>query len=101
MAAPTPGSSTGCTRSARASASPTTCWATRAFADVPFFWTHQYDLELRVTGHLAGWDELRIEGSPAARDFIARYYRWGTLVAAATVGRDLANLELEAELAAA
>ena len=73
----------------------------REFSDVPFFWTHQYDLELRVTGHLAGWDELRIEGSPGARDLIARYYRWGTLVAAATVGRDLANLELEAELAAA
>ena len=73
----------------------------REFTDVPFFWTHQYDLELRVTGHLAGWDELRIEGSPGARDFIARYYRWGTLVAAATVGRDLANLDVEAELAAA
>ncbi len=73
----------------------------REFTDVPFFWTHQYDLELRVTGHLAGWDELRIEGSPEARDFTARYYRWGTLVAAATVGRDRANLELEADLAAA
>lgn len=73
----------------------------RRFTDVPFFWTHQYDLELRVTGHLAGWDELRSKGTPGSRDFIARYYRWGTLVAAATVGRDRENLEVEAELAAA
>jgi NADPH-dependent 2,4-dienoyl-CoA reductase/sulfur reductase-like enzyme len=73
----------------------------RRFTDVPFFWTHQYDLELRVTGHLAGWDELRIQGTPGSGDFIARYYRWGTLVAAATAGRDRENLSVEAELAAA
>jgi NADPH-dependent 2,4-dienoyl-CoA reductase/sulfur reductase-like enzyme/nitrite reductase/ring-hydroxylating ferredoxin subunit len=69
-----------------------------AFADVPFFWTHQYDLELRFTGNAQGWDEVRIDGDLAARDFTARYLRGGRLVAAASVGRDLENLEIEAAL---
>jgi NADPH-dependent 2,4-dienoyl-CoA reductase/sulfur reductase-like enzyme/nitrite reductase/ring-hydroxylating ferredoxin subunit len=71
--------------------------ADRPFTDVPFFWTHQYDLELRYTGHGA-WDEVRIDGSPAAHDFTARYFRNGRLVAAASCGRDLENLEIAAEL---
>jgi NADPH-dependent 2,4-dienoyl-CoA reductase/sulfur reductase-like enzyme/nitrite reductase/ring-hydroxylating ferredoxin subunit len=73
--------------------------ADQAFTDVPFFWTHQYEVELRYTGQGA-WDEVRIEGSLPARDFTARYYRKGALVAAASVGRDLENLEIEAQLQA-
>ncbi|MEO5565897.1 MAG: FAD-dependent oxidoreductase [Luteimonas sp.] len=67
------------------------------FTDVPFFWTHQYDLELRYTGQ-GTWDEVRIDGSLPDRDFTARYYRKGALVAAASVGRDRENLEIEAQL---
>ena len=74
--------------------------ARQAFDDVPFFWTHQYALELRASGHLAGWDEVRIEGDLAAGDFIARYYRDGRLQAAASAGRDLGNLEVERALRA-
>jgi NADPH-dependent 2,4-dienoyl-CoA reductase/sulfur reductase-like enzyme/nitrite reductase/ring-hydroxylating ferredoxin subunit len=72
--------------------------AAAAFTDVPFFWTHQYDLELRFTGNAQGWDEVRIDGDLAARDFTARYLRKGNLVAAASVGRDLENLQIEAQL---
>ena len=71
--------------------------AGRSFADVPFFWTHQFDLELRYTGLGEGWDEVRMDGAPAG-DFIARYYRDGVLLAAASRGRDRANLEIEREL---
>lgn len=71
--------------------------ADRAFTDVPFFWTHQYDLELRYTGHGA-WDEVRIDGSVARQDFTARYFRNGRLVAAASCGRDRENLDIESEL---
>jgi NADPH-dependent 2,4-dienoyl-CoA reductase/sulfur reductase-like enzyme/nitrite reductase/ring-hydroxylating ferredoxin subunit len=73
--------------------------ADRAFADVPFFWTHHYDLELRFTGHGA-WDEARIDGSLADHDFTVRYFRNGRLVAAASAGRDRENLEIEAQLSA-
>ena len=72
--------------------------AGQAFSDVPFFWTHHYGLDLRYTGHGNGWDEVRAEGSLADRDYIARFFRNGNLVAAASVGRDLQNLEVEAAL---
>lgn len=74
--------------------------AFEAFDDVPFFWTQQYDLALRASGHLSGWDEVRMEGDPASGDFIARYARGGRLVAAAAAGRDRELLDLEAVLAA-
>lgn len=69
------------------------------FADVPFFWTHHQGVDLRCSGVLQGWDRIRIDGEPSRRDFTARYYRGGRLVAAASVGRDLENLRLEAALA--
>ncbi len=75
--------------------------AAQAFADVPFFWTHHYGVELRYTGLGHGWDEVRVDGDLPARDFTARYFRGGTLVAAASVGRDRDNLAIEAELQAA
>jgi NADPH-dependent 2,4-dienoyl-CoA reductase/sulfur reductase-like enzyme/nitrite reductase/ring-hydroxylating ferredoxin subunit len=72
--------------------------AGEAFADVPLVWTHQFDLELRFTGNAQGWDAVEIDGDLAARDFTARYLRDGQLVAAASVGRDLENLAIEAAL---
>jgi NADPH-dependent 2,4-dienoyl-CoA reductase/sulfur reductase-like enzyme/nitrite reductase/ring-hydroxylating ferredoxin subunit len=72
--------------------------AGEAFTDVPFFWTHHYGMDLRYTGHGQGWDEVRIEGSLADRDFVARFHRKGTLVAAASLGRDRANLDIERTL---
>jgi hypothetical protein len=42
---------------------------------------------------------VRIDGDLAARDAAVRYFRAGKLVAAATLGRDLECLSVEAELA--
>lgn len=72
--------------------------AQQAFADVPFFWTHQYGLELRYTGHGKDWDEVRADGALTERDYMARFYRKGRLVAAVSVGRDVENLDTEAAL---
>ena len=69
-----------------------------AFDDVPYFWSHHYDIEIRYVGHAVGWDEVRIDGSIDARDCTARYLRKGELLAAASIGRDLENLVVEAEL---
>jgi len=69
------------------------------FADVPFFWTAHQDLNLRYCGYAGKWDELRLDGDLQAKDFTVRYYRDGKLVAAASSGRDLENLQLEAQLA--
>ena len=72
--------------------------AGQAFTDVPFFWTHHYDLDLRYTGYAGDWDDVQIHGRLSEQDFTARYFRAGTLVAAASVGRDLENLCIEAAL---
>lgn len=69
-----------------------------AFTDVPFFWTHHQGVDLRFTGVAQGWDGIRIDGEPARRNFTARYYRGDELIAAASVGRDLENLTIEAGL---
>ncbi len=70
----------------------------QAFTDVPFFWTNHYGLDIRCTGVTLGWDAIRIEGSLPDRDFTARYFHAGKLIAAVSVGRDLENLTVEAEL---
>ena len=75
--------------------------AEQSFDEVPFFWTHHYGHDLRVCGYLDGWEEVRIEGDPERQDFIARYFRDGELVAAASLGRDRALLEVAQELRAA
>lgn len=72
--------------------------AGQRYAEVPFFWTHHQGVDLRYCGHAGRWDEVRIDGHLAARDFTARYFRGGRLVAAASVGRDLENLTIEAQL---
>jgi NADPH-dependent 2,4-dienoyl-CoA reductase/sulfur reductase-like enzyme len=63
------------------------------YTDAPFFWTHQFDAELRVSGLAGRFDKVEIEGSIEGRDCQVRYLREGRLTAVATLGRDKANLE--------
>jgi len=72
--------------------------AGQPFDDVPFFWTNHYGLDLRYTGHASAWDELKIDGALLAHDCTARFFRAGKLLAAASLGRDLENLAIEAQL---
>lgn len=64
------------------------------FDDVPFFWTSHYGVELRHVGHAAGWDRAELDGSMDDLQFTVRYFEGDRLVAAASVGRDLENLEI-------
>jgi len=70
----------------------------RSFSEIPFFWSQHYDVQINYVGHAENWDELRIEGSIAARDCLVRYYRAGKILAAASISRDLENLTLEVAL---
>ena len=70
----------------------------RPFSDIPFFWSQHYDVQINYVGHAESWDELRTEGSIAARDCLVRYYRSGKILAAASISRDLENLKVEVAL---
>lgn len=66
--------------------------------DAPFFWSAHYDHTLRYVGHAERWDEIKIEGAIPARNFTARYFREGRLLAAVSLGRDGDNLAIHEQL---
>jgi 3-phenylpropionate/trans-cinnamate dioxygenase ferredoxin reductase subunit len=57
------------------------------YAEVPWFWSDQYKLNLQLAGHPAHWDELVFRGEPAARKFSAFYLKDGRLQAVLAVNR--------------
>jgi NADPH-dependent 2,4-dienoyl-CoA reductase/sulfur reductase-like enzyme/nitrite reductase/ring-hydroxylating ferredoxin subunit len=71
------------------------------FRFVPFFWSNHYDLAIRYVGHAAKWDRIETDGSLEARDCTVRYILNDRVVAAASIGRDKQNLEVEHALEAA
>ena len=67
--------------------------ADRPFREPPFFWSAHYDAEIRYIGAAQGWDTAQLDGDPGSRDCEVRYLKDGKVLAAATLGRDLASLE--------
>jgi NADPH-dependent 2,4-dienoyl-CoA reductase/sulfur reductase-like enzyme/nitrite reductase/ring-hydroxylating ferredoxin subunit len=67
----------------------------RRFAEVPFFWSQHYDVQINYVGHAEKWDDLQIEGDIRARDCLVRYRRGGRVLAVASISRDLENLKAE------
>jgi NADPH-dependent 2,4-dienoyl-CoA reductase/sulfur reductase-like enzyme len=68
------------------------------FSDVPFFWSQHYDVPINYIGHAEKWDGLEIEGDIQARDCLVRYRRNGTVLAVASIFRDVDNLREEAAM---
>jgi NADPH-dependent 2,4-dienoyl-CoA reductase/sulfur reductase-like enzyme/nitrite reductase/ring-hydroxylating ferredoxin subunit len=65
------------------------------FDAVPFFWSQHYDVPINYVGHAEQWDELAIEGDVAGKDCLVRYKVKGRTLAAASIYRDVANLQAE------
>jgi len=59
-----------------------------SFQSVPFFWTRQFGVSLKVAGYAPEWDEVLVTGDPAERDFTAFYVQDNRLVAAAGTQKD-------------
>jgi 3-phenylpropionate/trans-cinnamate dioxygenase ferredoxin reductase subunit len=59
----------------------------QAYADVPWFWSDQYDLKLQIAGVGDPDDELILRGDPASRAFSCLHLRDGRLVAIDCVNR--------------
>jgi apoptosis-inducing factor 3 len=72
--------------------------AREKFTAVPFFWSQHYDVAISYVGHAESWDDVSIEGIPAARDCLVRYKRAGRTVAVAAIQRDMASLEAELQM---
>jgi NADPH-dependent 2,4-dienoyl-CoA reductase/sulfur reductase-like enzyme/nitrite reductase/ring-hydroxylating ferredoxin subunit len=64
----------------------------------PFFWSNHYEASIHYVGHADSFDEARIDGSVEDGDATVRYFSGGQLLAAASIGRDQQNLQIELEL---
>lgn len=51
------------------------------YAEVPWFWSDQYDLKLQIAGISQGYDRTVIRGDPAERSFSCLYLKAGQLIA--------------------
>ncbi len=60
----------------------------RPYADLPWFWSDQYDVKLQIAGLSAGCDRIVTRGDPASgRSFALCYFAGGRLVALDAVNR--------------
>jgi len=57
------------------------CGDKLAYAQVPWFWSDQYDLKLQIAGISQGYDQIVLRGNPADRSFSCLYLREGRLIA--------------------
>lgn len=70
------------------------------FDAVPFFWTRQFDTSIKYIGHAQEWDAIEVDGSIEAKNCTVTYKRAGRVLAVATIGRNVENLRIEAEMEA-
>jgi 3-phenylpropionate/trans-cinnamate dioxygenase ferredoxin reductase subunit len=84
---------------ARAAAS-NLCGKPKAYAELPWFWSNQYDLRLQIAGLAGGHDAVLVRGAVAASGFSVMYLRGGKLIAVDTVNAPREHLAFRKVLAA-
>ena len=57
------------------------CGEDLEYAQVPWFWSDQYDLKLQIAGISEGYDRTVLRGDPVDRAFSCLYLREGQLIA--------------------
>ncbi len=57
------------------------CGKESRYAEVPWFWSDQYDLKLQIAGISDGYDDVVIRGNPAEKSFSCVYLKEGHLIA--------------------
>lgn len=62
-------------------AAATLCGTLEPYAQVPWFWSDQYDLKLQIAGLTEGYEQVILRGNPDERAFAAFYLREGRLIA--------------------
>jgi 3-phenylpropionate/trans-cinnamate dioxygenase ferredoxin reductase subunit len=72
----------------------------RAYTELPWFWSNQYDMRLQIAGLSQGHDATLMRGSPPAGAFSVMYLRAGKLIAVDTVNAPRDHLAIRKLLAA-
>ena len=57
------------------------------YAEIPWFYSDQYKLNLQYLGHARSWDEVVLRGDVASRKFSAFYLKDGRIKAVLAVNR--------------
>jgi 3-phenylpropionate/trans-cinnamate dioxygenase ferredoxin reductase subunit len=70
------------------------------YAQVPWFWSDQYDLKLQIAGLSSGYDDVVIRGNPADGSFACMYLKDGRLIAADAVNSPREFVQSKALIAA-
>jgi 3-phenylpropionate/trans-cinnamate dioxygenase ferredoxin reductase subunit len=63
------------------------CGEPKPYADVPWFWTDQFDVKLQMAGLSAGYDRALTRGDPGSRKFSVFYFRDEQLIAVDSLNR--------------
>ncbi len=58
------------------------CGESEPYAEIPWFWSDQYDLNLQMVGLPEDWDRVLFRGSAEQRKFTALYMKDGRLIGA-------------------
>jgi len=76
------------------------CGEATCYAQVPWFWSDQYDLKLQIAGLSQGYDQALIRGAPNDRSFSCLYLRDGRLIAIDAVNSPKDFMQSKALIAA-
>tara|TARA_R110002096_G_scaffold110035_8_gene240508 strand:- start:17190 stop:18413 length:1224 start_codon:yes stop_codon:yes gene_type:complete len=63
------------------------CGKNTPYAQVPWFWSDQYDVKLQTVGINMGYDQTVIRGQPDSRSFAVFYLQAGRLLAVDAINR--------------
>ena len=59
----------------------------KPYAQVPWFWSDQYDIKLQTAGINRGYDSVVVRGDPATRSFAVFYFQANRLLAVDAINR--------------
>ena len=76
------------------------CGDESCYAQVPWFWSDQYDLKLQIAGLSQGYDQAIVRGDPDSRSFSCLYLRDGQLIAVDAVNSPKDFMQSKALIAA-
>lgn len=76
------------------------CGKESRYAEVPWFWSDQYDLKLQIAGLSTGYDDTVIRGNPADRSFACLYFKQGRLIATDSINSPKEFVQSKALIAA-